>query len=82
MKAERKENNIFTYELIENNKKYLIILEPLKSPASPRYKAIIIYKNNYDVLLSNIYTFKGDYISKKDEARRILKYYLEGVKND
>lgn len=81
MKAERKENNIFTFELIENNKNYLVVLEPLKSSASPRYKAIIIYKN-YGVLINIIYIFKGDYLSKQEEARKILKYYLEGVKHD
>lgn len=79
MKAERKENNLYIYELEENNKRYLVVLEPLKTTSNPRYKAIIIYKNNYNILLSIIYKFKDEYLSKQEEARKILKYYLEGV---
>lgn len=56
----------------------IVTLEHIKNDTygNPRYKAVIIFTDeDTDNYYNAVYTFKGHYLSKKDEAEWIVAYH-------
>ena len=71
-------NQINTFKIKKENQEHIITLERLKNDiyGTPRYKAVIIFLASGDYNFFNaVFTFKGHYLSERDEAEYILNHY-------
>lgn len=76
----KRQNQIDSIIIEKEGRKHLVTLERLKNDTygNPRYKAVICFlEENATSLYNAIYTFKGHYMSIKDEALWIVEYYYK-----
>lgn len=74
-------NQVTALKIEAQGKQHLVILERLKNDyyGCPRYKATIVFlADDATEYASAVYTFKGHYMSDKQEAEFIINEHYKG----
>lgn len=71
----KRKNQVRVVNIEKDRKNYKVLLRNLKNTNSgcPRFEAIILFENDFNV----VYTFQGHYSGDKGEAEYIVDYMLK-----